>query len=221
MNFRGGVSVLLLTIDDHGTFRYGLRLTLEQQFPEARVLEAVTVDEGIGLIRSHGAPDLVLVEIALPGGAGLGAIGQLAAAAPGGAIAVLTASEDPADIRGALRAGAVGYVKKSYRPAVLCNAIRLMLSGERFFPVISDAANARPPFPVDLTSRQMDILRGVVDGRSNKEIAQGLDIIEGTVKAHVRSLMGKLRARNRTHLAMTAIRLGLVEEILPDSSAQD
>lgn len=221
--------MLLLTIDDHGTFRYGLRLTLEQQFPAARILEAATVDDGIGLIRTHGSLDLALVDIALPGGDGIGAIGRLAAAAPGLAIAVLTASEKPADIRGALRAGAMGYVKKSYRPAVLCNVIQLILSGERFFPVIADAANAessaaagiRLPFPVDLTPRQTEILRGVADGRSNKEIAQELDIIEGTVKAHVRSLMGKLRARNRTHLAMTAMRLGLVKEVLPGSSARD
>jgi DNA-binding NarL/FixJ family response regulator len=121
----------------------------------------------------------------------------------------------------------MGYIKKSFGPDVLKNVIQLILSGERFYPVVpidsaalgglrSDLAEAarRPTADasVELTPRQKDILHGLVNGRSNKEIARDLNIIEGTVKAHIRNMMGKLRVRNRTQLALMATRLGFIDE---------
>lgn len=214
----------VLTIDDHGMFRYGLRLTLEQHFDDIQVFEAGTVGEGIELAKANLPLDLALVDIVMPGEDGVDAIHQLTRLSPDTPVAALSASEDIDDIARVMAAGAKGFIKKSFGPDTLKNVIELMLSGERFFPVADPAFSrrvkaARRPAgraggvdddgAVDLTPRQKEILQGLIDGRSNKEIARDLDIIEGTVKAHIRSMMGKLRVRNRTQLAITATRLGL------------
>ena len=213
----------VLTIDDHGMFRYGLRLTLEQHFDGAEVYEAATVIEGIEVAQANLPLDLALVDIILPGEDGVDAIHQLRRLSPDTTVAALSASEDIDDITRVMTAGAMGFIKKSFGPDVLKNVIELILSGERFYPVAdkplirSKAAGWRSADAEDdgravLTPRQLEILHGLVDGRSNKEIARSLNIIEGTVKAHIRSMMGKLRVRNRTQLAITATRLGLISD---------
>lgn len=211
----------VLTIDDHGMFRYGLRLTLEQQFAGAEVYEAGTVAEGLEVAEANLPLDLALVDIILPGEDGVDAIRKLRRLAPETTIAALSASEDIDDIARVMAAGAMGFIKKSFGPDVLKNVIELILSGERFYPVadkplVDRGGPGRGPADAGgeggavLTPRQTEILRGLVEGRSNKEIARSLNIIEGTVKAHIRSMMGKLRVRNRTQLAITATRLGLI-----------
>ena len=113
----------------------------------------------------------------------------------------------------------MGYVRKTLGPDALRNVIELILSGERFFPVPDEGdrggelsgASTISVASVRLTPRQKEILRGLVDGLSNKEIARELGIIEGTVKAHMRSLMSKLSVRNRTQLAVIATRARMID----------
>ncbi len=217
----------VLMIDDHGMFRHGLRLTLQQQFADVEILEAATIDQGMALAEQGGPIDLALIDLFLAGEDGVDAIQRLRTISPDTPAAALTASEDVHDVNRVMAAGAMGYIKKSFGPDVLKNIIQLILSGERFYPVLQADAPAmalgradrgepvrRPAadLPVELTPRQKEILQGLVNGRSNKEIARDLDIIEGTVKAHIRNMMGKLRVRNRTQLALMATRLGFIDE---------
>ncbi len=217
----------VLTIDDHGMFRHGLRLTLQQQFTDVEVLEAATIDQGMALVEQSAPIDLALIDLFLAGEDGVDAFQRLRIISPDTPAAALTASEDVNDVTRVMAAGAMGYIKKTFGPDVLKNVIQLILSGERFYPVVpvdsaplggvrSDLAEAaRQPTAdgaVELTPRQKDILHGLVNGRSNKEIARDLNIIEGTVKAHIRNMMGKLRVRNRTQLALMATRLGFIDE---------
>ncbi len=217
----------VLMIDDHGMFRHGLRLTLQQQFADVEVLEASTIEQGMALAEQGAPIDLALIDLFLAGEDGVDAIQRLRTISPDTPAAALTASEDVNDVNRVMAAGAMGYIKKSFGPDVLKNIIQLILSGERFYPVLQpDAAvlggarsgldePARQPAAdtsVELTPRQKEILYGLVNGRSNKEIARDLNIIEGTVKAHIRNMMGKLRVRNRTQLALMATRLGFIDE---------
>jgi len=214
-------------IDDHGMFRHGLRLTLQQQFADVEVLEASTIDQGMALAEQSAPIDLALIDLFLAGEDGVDAIQRLRTISPETPAAALTASEDVNDVNRVMAAGAMGYIKKSFGPDVLKNIIQLILSGERFYPVLqldgaalggvrSDREEPARRTPADtsveLTPRQKEILHGLVNGRSNKEIARDLNIIEGTVKAHIRNMMGKLRVRNRTQLALMATRLGFIDE---------
>lgn len=217
----------VLMIDDHGMFRHGLRLTLQQQFADVEVLEASTIDQGMALAEQSAPIDLALIDLFLAGEDGVDAIQRLRTISPETPAAALTASEDVNDVNRVMAAGAMGYIKKSFGPDVLKNIIQLILSGERFYPVLqldgaalggvrSDREEPARRTPADtsveLTPRQKEILHGLVNGRSNKEIARDLNIIEGTVKAHIRNMMGKLRVRNRTQLALMATRLGFIDE---------
>lgn len=209
----------ILTIDDHGMFRYGLRLTLEQQFADAEILEAATVREGIEIARTSAPLDLALVDLHMPGEDGVDAIETICRLVPETVVAALTASDDRQDILRVMEAGAMGFIRKSFGPEVLKSVIEIILSGERFYPVAEMDANPAPD-PLDgqgddldvaddvrFTPRQMEILKGLLNGLSNKEIARELGIIEGTVKAHIRTMMGNVGVKNRTQLAIIATRL--------------
>lgn len=209
----------ILTIDDHGMFRYGLRLTLEQQFADAEILEAATVREGIEIARTGAPLDLALVDLNMPGEDGVDAIETICRLVPETVVAALTASDDRQDILRVMEAGAMGFIRKSFGPEVLKSVIEIILSGERFYPVAEMDADPAPD-PLDgqgddldlaedvrFTPRQMEILRGLLNGLSNKEIARELGIIEGTVKAHIRTMMGNVGVKNRTQLAIIATRL--------------
>lgn len=209
----------ILTIDDHGMFRFGLRLILEQYFSGVRVHEAASIGEGLEMAERDGPMDLALVDLQFPGEDGVDAILALRRISPDTRVAALTASEAPSDMARVREAGAMGYVRKTLGPGALRNVIELIMSGERFFPIPEDGEHtnetpgaAAPAPQVRVTPRQKQILQGLVDGFSNKEIARELGIIEGTVKAHIRSLMSKLGVRNRTQLAVMATRGGLIDD---------
>lgn len=209
----------ILTIDDHGMFRYGLRLTLEQQFADAEVLEAATVREGIEIAQRSVPLDLALVDLYMPGEDGVAAIETICRLLPDTVVAALTASDDRQDILRVMEAGAMGFIRKSFGPEVLRSVIEIILSGERFYPVAEMDAGSAPnpqdgqgealelPEDIRFTPRQMEILQGLLNGLSNKEIARELGIIEGTVKAHIRTMMGNVGVKNRTQLAIIATRL--------------
>jgi DNA-binding NarL/FixJ family response regulator len=211
--------VRILTIDDHGMFRYGLRLTLEQQFADAEVLEAATVREGIEIAQNSAPLDLALVDLHMPGEDGVVAIETICRLVPNTVVAALTASDDRQDILRVMEAGAMGFIRKSFGPEVLRSVIEIILSGERFYPVAEMETGPAPdpqdgqaedlPLAEDVrfTPRQMEILQGLLNGLSNKEIARELGIIEGTVKAHIRTMMGNVGVKNRTQLAIIATRL--------------
>ncbi len=152
--------------------------------------------------------DLVLLDYAMPGMDSLGGLGRMkeAVACP---VAILSGAAPPDVARRALRSGAAGFLPKTLDPMSLVTAVRHMLLGETYMPLefLNDPGQSEKR--VVLTPREKDVLRGVAEGKSNKEIARDLNIQEVTVKLHVKTLSRKLGARNRTHAAMLGRDMGL------------
>ena len=206
----------LLLIEDHAMIRQGLGLLLRQLYPEIIVREASTAREGLQLLGEEEPFDVILLDFYLPDSSG-GAMVQDFVVRSEAPVVILSGSNNPQDIAAAMKAGARGYIVKSSKPATLHHVLELTLAGESFFPWESAAEAASPPGAsepaelgageADLTDRQRQILKLVAQGKSNKEIARALDILEGTVKAHLRFLMKHLNAKNRTQLAVMASKL--------------
>ena len=198
--------------------RQGLGLLLRQLYPDIVVREGSTAREGLQLLGSEERFDVVLLDFYLPDASG-GAMVQEFVSRSGVPVVILSGSNNPQDISAAMKAGAKGYIVKSSKPTTLHHVLELTLAGESFFPWESAGAEpvaSRPPVdaaetghgePPELTDRQKQILKLVAQGKSNKEIARALDILEGTVKAHLRFLMKHLNAKNRTQLAVMASKL--------------
>ncbi len=207
----------LLLIEDHAMIRQGLGLLLRQLYPNIAIREASTAQEGLLLLDAEEPFDVILLDFYLPDASG-GAMVQDYVSRSGAPVVILSGSNNPQDIVAAMKAGAKGYIVKSSKPATLHHVLELTLAGESFFPWESTAAEPanqpaaggveRAPGEMpELTDRQRQILELVAQGQSNKEIARALDILEGTVKAHLRFLMKHLNAKNRTQLAVMASKL--------------
>ena len=208
----------LLLIEDQAMIRQGMGLLLRQLYPNIVVREASTAAEGLQILDAEEAFDVVLLDFYLPDASG-GAMVQDFVKRAGAPVVILSGSSNPQDIAAAMKAGAKGYIMKSSKPATLHHVLELTLSGESFFPwesaaaessvgrPFADPAAARSIERPNLTDRQRQILKLVAEGKSNKEIARALDILEGTVKAHLRFLMKHLNAKNRTQLAVMASKL--------------
>lgn len=164
-------------------------------------------------------PDLVLMDVRMPGPGGIAAVPRVRETAPGCRIVMLSVSDDARDLFAAIRAGAQGYMLKNLDPEDWVTYLRQIVSGEA--PISREiaarmlaefaAANPAPQVQSEaLTPRETELLRLVAVGLSNREIAARLHIAEGTVKNHLRSILGKLHLRNRTALASYAAREGLV-----------
>lgn len=219
-----------LLVEDHALVRQGLRLLLEQMFSDAEVLEAGTAEAGLALASGH-APDCILLDLILPDASGVEHVRRYVEACPNSLVAVLSGVAEAEHVSAVMAAGARGYVPKSQDPQTLEHIIRLLIAGGEYFPphrpTQSDEAGHRMPdslplgdepneatgsdFVATLTARQRAVVQLVAEGCTNKEIARRLDILEGTVKVHVRAAMDKLGVSNRTQLAIAATRLGIVD----------
>ncbi len=183
---------------------------------DPQIFEADSYQEALVRAREHGPFDLILLGLAMPDGAMYGAFRGVAALgeiSPGASIVVLSASQDPADVDRALTQGARGYVLKSARAEVLHHVLSLVMAGEIYVPPIVMArrlgrARAEAAEFGKLTPREREVLERLVDGLSNKAIAQALSIGEGTVKVHLKAVLRKLDVANRTQAATLALRLG-------------
>ena len=201
--------------DDHPLFRDGVASLLTAWGHEV-VGMAGDGEEAVALV-DRLRPDLVLMDVAMPGLTGLEATRRLAASRPQTAIVMLTASEDEDDLFAAVKNGARGYLLKNLEAAQLRTMIEAVGRGEA---AISPATAARiiaefarpaaTPPPDRLTERETAVLRLVVAGLRNKEIAAQLGISENTVKFHLRNILEKLHAESRTEVAARAVREGLV-----------
>ena len=198
----------ILVIDDHPIFRRGLTLSLEEAEDIAVCGEGASAEEALELA-ARLAPDVILLDLSMPGG-GLNVLPRLCAQHPAARIAVLTASEDGADLMAALAAGAAGYIVKGIGTRGLIDAVRLIASGEGYVtPALAArilAEKRRDPLPGrglgQLTLREEEILGLVAEGHSNKEVARRVGLQEKTVKHHMTQILHKLNARNRTEAAM-------------------
>jgi DNA-binding NarL/FixJ family response regulator len=163
--------------------------------------------------------DVVVLDLAMPGIGGIGALPALSRLRPGLPVIVLSSSENPEDVRNALAAGAMGYVTKSASPRTLVAAVRLVLAGSIYVPPLMIAPSQRPQPTLEpppeggaLTARHKDVLELLAAGKSNKEIGLALGIAEKTVKAHVTAIFRSLNVVNRTQ---AALRLAERERAVP------
>jgi DNA-binding NarL/FixJ family response regulator len=205
--------IRILVVDDHPVVREGLVSTLEDD-PEFEVVgAAASAEEALPLVAAR-QPDVILLDLELPGMDGLSAIPALTAAYPGAGILILTAYDTDERVVGAIRAGARGYLLKGASLAEIAQAIRAVRAGESYLePRIATKVLAeldpRKRSAV-LSKREREILRLVADGQSNKQIARTLGIAERTVKFHLTSILNKLGADNRAQAAALAVRRGIL-----------
>ena len=207
--------IRLLIVDDHSVVREGLRAFLRLQEGIEVVGEAASADEAVS-VAARASPDVVLLDLVMPEGDGIGAIRRLLEVAPGVRVLVLTSFADDAQIFAAIAAGAAGYLLKDVDPQALADGIRDVHAGR---PALHASVAARlmrrsgSPRPTSdhLTPRERDVLRLVVEGLANKQIAQRLGIGEKTIKTHVSRVLAKLGVTDRTQAAVLAIREGLVD----------
>ncbi len=217
-------TIRVLVVDDHTLFRRGLTALLAR---DARVqVVGDAADAGEAQRRAQELqPDLILLDNHLPGVRGVDALVALQEAVPHARIVMLTVSEDEADMTAALRSGAAGYLLKTIEGDALIQAIERAVRGESVIatemtgkmvsaylgstPNGSAAPSAQPSPLAALSSREREILRGIAQGASNKEIGRELGIAETTVKVHVQNVLRKLHVSTRVHAAVIATEIGL------------
>lgn len=205
----------ILIADDHALIRAGIRRQLWELGIETTIIEACDWIEA--LAAAVACPDLGLavVDLWMPGKAGLTAIAELLRTNPELPILVFSASEKVDDMRATLQLGAMGYVNKNETLAVMLSAVRLVLNGGMYVPrALADLIVNGPYHPsgptFNLTARQIEVLQLIVEGKSNKEIARSLNMAHTTVKAHLATIFRTLEVENRTQAAIIAAeRLGL------------
>lgn len=199
----------ILTVDDHPLLREGLASAIEGA-PDMKLLgEATSGREAIERFRQL-RPDITLMDLRMQDMSGLEAITAIRGEFPGAHIIVLTTYEGDALARGALKAGAAGYLLKSAVRKDLLDTIRAVHAGQRRIPPAIAAEIAVHAADDTLSEREIGILRGVAAGKSNKLIGIELQISENTVKAHMQNILAKLEANDRTHAVMIALRRGIL-----------
>lgn len=202
----------VLIADDHPLVRDALARTLRCVQPEAEVLEAADFPSALRVMQAE-APQLALVDLHMPGMERVDGVRRLRLLCPAVTLVVASGEDDPAVIRAALAAGAVGFLPKAESPDVLQQALRLVLGGGTYTPpqALADLAPGAAPRPdaSGLTPRQTDVLRCLMRGQPNKLIARELGLTEGTVKIHIAAILRVLQARNRTEAVVVARNLGL------------
>lgn len=207
-----GAVVRVVVVDDHPVVRDGLRGMLDGQ-PDLEVVgEAGDGREALAQVARH-APDVVLVDLRMPGLDGVGAIAELARTHPEVRALVLTTYDEDHDIVRALEAGAIGYLLKDVPREELFRAVRAAARGE---PVLAPAVTARllgrlrAPAPVPPSERELEVLALVARGMTNRAVARALSISEATVKTHLVHVFGKLGVDDRTAAVTAALERGLL-----------
>lgn len=204
----------ILIVDDHPLFRDGMKYLLLKLSEDLDLREAEDCETAVGITRDSQF-DLVLLDLKMPGSAGLDALRTFRAACPSTPVVVLSGEGSPALVRGAIDEGAMGYIPKSSTHAILIEALRRVLGGGVYLPRealsgdgdTNDGVSDRSV--AGLTPRQMDVLRGLIHGKPNKLIARDLDVSEHTVKAHLAVVYTALGAHNRTEAVYKAAQLGM------------
>ena len=215
----------VLVVDDHPVIREGLRIMLTSD-PGIQIIgEASSGREAVEKAERL-EPDVVLTDIRMPGMSGIEVTRQIKAARPAIAVIVLTMYDSEMYVVEALRAGAAGYLGKDCSRELICHAVKGVVDGSTMVRsrllqrAIQGMARVPQHFteqqvewaaPEHLTSRELEVLRLVAQGETNRCIAERLSLAEVTVKKHVQHIMGKLGVPDRTRAAMMAARLGLVE----------
>jgi DNA-binding NarL/FixJ family response regulator len=201
--------IRILTVEDHPIFREGLATIIGSDPGMLLVAQAANAVEGITEFRRH-RPDVTLMDLRLPGTNGTDALISIRGEHPDARVIMLTSSDSDGDIQRAMRAGASAYMLKSMPKTELLEVVRLVHAGRRHVPADVAARLAEHLGEEDLTARELEVLRLIRDGYRNKQIAGHLAIAETTVNFHIKNLVGKLGANDRTHAVTIAVRRGLL-----------
>ncbi|MFZ0661815.1 MAG: response regulator transcription factor [Acidobacteriaceae bacterium] len=201
--------IRLLVVDDHAIVRKGLVALLNTVEGLSVIAEASDGEEAIEAYRAH-RPDVTLMDLRLPKLGGADAIARIRREYPAARVIVLTTFDGDEDIFRALQAGAKGYLLKGMDAAELTEAIRAVYAGKsKIPPFVAEKLAGRMGGPA-LTARELEVLKRIVAGRSNKEIGGDLHISEATVKTHINSILSKLGVSDRTQAATSALQRGIV-----------
>jgi two-component system, NarL family, response regulator NreC len=204
--------IQIILADDHAVVRSGLRLLLDAEAEFEVVAEAGDVETAQRYVRGH-CPAVLVLDLNMPGGSSLEAIPLIREEAPGTQIVVLTMQEEPAFVRHALAAGAIGYVLKEAADDELVEAVRRAAKGERYLNprLRARVASEPPPGPPDnLSQREVDVLRLIAFGHTNAEIAEQLFLSVRTVETHRAHVQQKLGLTSRAELVRYALEHGLM-----------
>lgn len=201
--------IRILIVDDHPIMRVGIAAILNAQPDMLVVGQAGTAAEAISVFAAQ-RPDLTLMDLRLPDKSGVEAIRAIRSTSPKARIVVLTTYEGDEDIHQALEAGAQGYLIKGMPHDALVKALYRVHNGHRFLPqVVSQALSSRLPGS-HLSHREQEVLQLIFAGKSNREIADELDIKEATVKSHVSVILMRLHVTDRTQAVVEGLKRGLV-----------
>jgi DNA-binding NarL/FixJ family response regulator len=202
--------IRVLSVDDHPLLRQGIAAIINSQPDMLLVAEASSGSEGIQKFREH-QPDVTLMDLRLPDMSGIDTMIDIRTEFSGARIIMLTTFEGDVEVQRALEAGARGYMLKSMPPKDLVEVIRQVHAGKKRVPAELAAQLAEHLCDEALTEREVDVLRHVAGGNRNRDIAEQLFISEETVKVHVKHIMEKLGASDRTQAVAIAVRRGIIQ----------
>ncbi|QRK07272.1 response regulator transcription factor [Archangium violaceum] len=205
-----GPIIRILVVDDHPVLREGLSAMIAGQSDMALIAEAENGEQALRAFREH-QPDITLMDVRMPTMGGIDAITAIRTEFPTARIIVLTTYEGDAQALRAIKAGASGYLLKSMLRKELVETIRSVHAGRR--RIAADIASEMAEHVADdeLTARERDVLSYVAAGNANKEVAARMGISEETVKTHMKNVLTKLGARDRTHAVVVALKRGIID----------
>jgi DNA-binding NarL/FixJ family response regulator len=204
------IQIRVFSVDDHPLLREGIAAVINNEADMTMVAQAASGREAIQKFREH-LPDVALMDLRLPDMSGIDALIAIRTEAPDARVIMLTTFEGDVEIQRALEAGARGYMLKNMPPGELVAGIRHVHAGKKRVPAEVAAHLAEHLSDESLTQREIDVLRHVAGGNRNRDIAERLFISEETVKVHIKHVMEKLGASDRTQAVAIAVRRGIIQ----------